>query len=250
MPDNPHLGHRKRLKARAAAQGFASLAPHEQVELLLCYAIPQGNVNPLAHRLIERFGSLAGICRAPREELLAVEGIGEHTASLLTLVPELARAYLLAEAAPVECCDSADKLEDLLIRHAIGMTEEVVFLLLLGGKMELLAMEELHHGSFNSVAVSARAIAERAIRLNAAGVVLAHNHPGGIAVPSGDDLHTTQQLAAALDMLGIPLVEHFIIAGSRALPMLMHTNCRGRLAAFEAFDARQFYSHQAAEEVR
>ena len=76
MADNPHLGHRRRLKARAAAQGFAGLAPHEQVELLLCYAIPQGNVNPLAHRLIDRFGSLAGICTAPREDLLAIDGIG------------------------------------------------------------------------------------------------------------------------------------------------------------------------------
>lgn len=250
MADNPHLGHRKRLKARAEAQGFASLAPHEQVELLLCYAIPQGNVNPLAHRLIDRFGSLPGICRASWEELMEIDGIGAHTALFLSLVPGLVQAYLMAEAAPVVCYDSAAKLEDLLIRHYTGVTEESVTLLLFGGKMDLLALEDLHHGSVSSVTVSARAIVERAIKLNAACVVLAHNHPGGLAVPSGDDLYTTQQLAAALEMIGIPLVEHFVIAGGRAVPLLMRDNCRGRLSALEPFDAQRFYSHEAVEETR
>ena len=248
MADNPHRGHRQRLKARAQTQGFASLEPHEQIELLLCYAIPQGNVNPLAHRLLDRFGSLPGICQASRQELLEVAQVGEHTASLLRLIPELVRAYLVAEAAPVERYDTVDKIEDLLIRHYVGMTEESVSLLLFGGKLELLAFEELHRGSFNSVSVSLRAIIERAINRKAACVVLAHNHPGGLAIPSGDDLHTTHQLDSALTLAELPLLEHFIIAGSRATPLLRRENLHGRLAALESYDARRFYAPDTAEE--
>ena len=249
MADNPHLGHRKRLKTRAAAHGFASLAPHEHVELLLCYAIPQGNVNPLAHRLIDRFGSLAGICRAPREELLAVEGVGAHTAALLGLIPELVQVYLKDEAAPVARYDTADKLADLLVRHYTGAAEESVCLLLFGGKMDLLAMEELCRGSVSAVPLSVRTIIERAVRADAVCVVLAHNHPGGLALPSSDDLCATQQLAAALDLVGIPLLEHFVVAGSRAAPILMRENLGGRLSALEPFSAPRFYHNDAPEET-
>ena len=248
MADNPHLGHRKRLKARVQDCGFSSLSPHEQVELLLCYAIPQGNVNPLAHRLLDRFGSLARICQASPEELCAVDGIGAHTASLLTLIPELVRAYLKADAEPVKCYDTADKLADLLVRHDAAMTDERVLLLLLDGKMGLLSMEELSCGSISSVTVSIRTIIERAIAHKAVCVVLAHNHPGGLAIPSGDDIHTTHQVAAALELTGIPLLEHFVVAGGRAVPLLMRDNLHGRLTAFAACTPQQFYSLNAAEE--
>lgn len=248
MAANPHLGHRKRLKTRAQAHGFASLEPHEQVELLLCFAIPQVNVNPLAHQLIDRFGSLAGICRASREELLAIDGIGEHTAALLTLIPGLVQAYLDAEAAPVACYDSTHKLEDLLVRHYISVPYESVTLLLFGGKMNLLACEELHRGSVSSVAVSVRTIIERAVRLNAACVVLAHNHPGGLAIPSGEDLFTTKQIASALELAGIPLLEHFVVAGSRATPLLMRENLAGRSLTAAQIDPQTFYLNNTREE--
>lgn len=248
MADNPHLGHRQRLKARAAAHGFASLASHEQVELLLCYAIPQGNVNPLAHTLINRFGSLAGICTASRQELLEIDGIGEHTATLLALVPGLVKAFLEAEAPTVKRFTSLGQLEDLLIRHYVGETAETVCLLLFDGRMELLCMEELYRGSVSAVTASVRSIAERVIRYNAAGVVLAHNHPGGLAVPSGEDLCSTRQLITSLNLLGISLIEHILVAGNRAIPLLMHDNCHGRLTEFANFDAKRFYANSDAEE--
>ncbi|MBR7184961.1 MAG: hypothetical protein IKD37_05060 [Clostridia bacterium] len=247
MSENPHIGHRQRLKNRALTYGLSSLEPHEQIELLLCYAIPQGDLNLLAHELIRRFGSIAGICDADSEALMAVPGIGAHTASLLKLIPELAKAYLMAEAEPVKCYDTADKIKELLIRHYIGIDYESVTLLLFGGKMNLLAFEELHRGSISSAVVSVRTLIERTIAAKANCAVLAHNHPGGIAIPSGDDLSTTRQLAAALDMAGIPLLEHFIIAGNRATPILMQENHHDRMAALPAFDARSFYASPKTE---
>ena len=88
---NVHAGHRQRLKEQFLRDGLEHMEPHVVLELLLFYAIPQGNVNPLAHRLLERFGNLYGVCNAPFEELLAVEGVGHNTAVLLQMMLPLCR---------------------------------------------------------------------------------------------------------------------------------------------------------------
>ena len=95
MPEkNIHAGHRKRAKAEFLARGLEGLPDHRVLELLLFYAIPQGDVNPLAHRLLEHFGSLSGVFNATHEQLTAVKGIGENTATLIRLVTAVGGRYL------------------------------------------------------------------------------------------------------------------------------------------------------------
>ena len=95
MENNLHANHRSRLRRRFQKEGLAHFEPHQMLELLLCYAIPRRDVNPLAHRLIDRFGSLSGVFEAEYEELLRCPGVGENTATLLRMIAPLCRAYMM-----------------------------------------------------------------------------------------------------------------------------------------------------------
>ena len=93
--ENPHAGHRQRKKEQFRRHGLDAFAPHEALELLLYYAIPRVDTNGMAHALLRRFGSLDGVFRAPVEELMQVEGIGENAALLIRLVPQLYQRSLI-----------------------------------------------------------------------------------------------------------------------------------------------------------
>lgn len=248
MPDNPHRRHRARMKARFLAQGLDSFAPHEQIELLLFYAIPQGDVNALAHTLLSRFGSLAGICAAKQEELMAVPGIGEHAALLFALIPQLTRAYLESSVKPVEQYRDVTQIGELLVRRYLGVEREEVYLLLFDAGMHLLSCSPVSAGTVTLVNLQPRMLLEPAYALRAACAVLAHNHPGGIAVPSRDDLCLNDEIAESLSRAGVPLLEHIIVAGTRYTPMMMKKNLSAGNPAFSQA-VTEFYSGLTAADI-
>ncbi len=220
--NNPHEGHRKRLRERYDRSGMDDFAPHEVLELLLTYAIPQVDVNPRAHALIERFGSVAGVMDATEKELCEVDGIGHETARFLKILPDAFRHYELARCDTKEPFDTVAKLGDYLRAMYTGVTVEQVYILLLNNKLQKIDCIHLSDGSVNCSAVTVRCIAEHALRKNAAAVVLAHNHPCGLAIPSGADLEVTQNVESALETLGIPLLEHMVITENSYAPILRH----------------------------
>ncbi|MBR7181682.1 MAG: DNA repair protein RadC [Clostridia bacterium] len=210
-----HTGHRDRMRARFRATKGAGMQDYELLELLLFYAIPRCDTNDLAHRLIEEFGSLEAVLETDEAALARVEGIGEKAATFLTVLGELACRYVKVKLLPdadKDCFDSPEKLVSFIRPQFIGVTVERLLVLLFDNSMHLLDCFVAAEGVVSGVTVSARKITERAYRKNAAAVVLAHNHPGGIAVPSGNDLTLTRQLDEALRLLEIPLLEHFILA--------------------------------------
>lgn len=224
---NPHAGHREKLKNRFLLGDFDRFEDHTALELLLFYALPQRDTNPLAHRLISRFGSLRGVLDAPVEELCQMDGISLHTATLLKLIPALCRRYRIAEVqSEDEVYDSVSKLGQYVTSLYIGATAETVYLLLLDNRFRLLDTVRLHEGSVNSVQISSRRIVETAMSRRAAMVVLAHNHPGGIPVPSTEDLSTTEVISSALSMMDIRFLEHIVVAGEQFAPVML----RGRTA--------------------
>ena len=167
-----HDGHRKRLTARFLTEGLEGFEPHQVLELLLFYSIPRQDTNELAHRLIERFGSLSAVFDAPYEQLLEVEGVGEKTASLLKLMPDMARVYYAARQDGAYIRSNKDA-QELLLPRLMGRREELVYVLLLDAKGKCLAVELVHEGSVNASEVNLRKIAALAIRANAAGLILA-----------------------------------------------------------------------------
>ncbi len=216
--DNIHKKHRERMKTRFLAEGMDNLPPHNAMELLLFYAIPQGDVNALAHRIIEQFGSFSAAIDAPYEQLLEVDGVGPHTALLLKLLPAAARYYAADKCRDI-CLDSADKAIRYFSDLYLGVGEEQVYLVCLDGKCRVLSSTLLHRGSVNTVEVSLRKLVQTALRSNAAGVMIAHNHPGGVALPSQEDLSSTARIAAVTAPLGVELVDHIIVSDNDAISL-------------------------------
>lgn len=215
---SPHAGHRARMRQRLKKTTAAPFADHELLEMLLYHTNARGDTNETAHALIEAFGSIEGILDADPARLEAVWGIGESSSVLLTLVGELAHRYTAqkfsAQQNAAGVLDTAEKVASFLAPRFIGATKELVFALLLDNAMRPLDLFPVGDGTVTNVAVSVRSIAERAYTKHAAAVILAHNHPGGLATPSGDDIKATHHIKEALSLLEIPLVEHFIFSNS------------------------------------
>ena len=207
-----HKGHRERLKARFLETGLDSFTDVQALELLLFYAIPQKDTNPIAHALLNRFGSLSQVLDAPVEALKKVPGISDHTATLLRLTTELGRFYQVDCAQRTEVLTSLDACGRYLVPRFFGRKVETVFLLCLDAKCKVLCCREIGEGSVNAASISVRKVVEAALSANATTVVLAHNHPSGVALPSADDVQTTRRIAAALSAVEVKLIDHIVVA--------------------------------------
>ena len=207
-----HNGHRERLKARFLEEGLDNFTDIQALELLLFYAIPQKDTNPIAHALLDHFGSLSRVLEADVEELKKVPGISDHSATLLALVTELGRYYQVDCAQRVEVLTTLDACGAYLVPRFFGRSNETVFLLCLDAKCKVLCCKEIGEGSVNSTSISIRKVVETALSANATTVVLAHNHPSGVALPSSEDVQPTRRVAAALSAVEVHLADHIVVA--------------------------------------
>ena len=207
-----HDGHRQRLKERFRAEGLVHFEEHQVLELLLVYCIHRQDTTPSAHALLERFGSLSQVLEAPAEELEKVPGIGSNAATFLALTTAVGRYYLVNRSMQTVILSTIEQCGQYLVPFFYGRRNETVYLLCLDAKCKVLCCKEVGEGSVNSAGVPIRKIVETALGANATTVVLAHNHPSGLAIPSGDDISTTRRVAAALDVVEIGLADHIIVA--------------------------------------
>ena len=208
-----HDGHREKMRRRFLSGGLEQFADHEALELLLYYAIPRRDTNPIAHALIDRYGSLSAVLAAPVEDLQKVEGIGESAAILLKLVPRLCAKARLADADRQELIlNTASRAGAYLLERFYGEQNEVIYQLCLDRKGKLLACKKLGEGSIASAALDVRKLVENAMLHSASSVVLAHNHPSGIASPSHEDYAATDRARNALETIGVALADHIIVA--------------------------------------
>lgn len=223
-----HSGHRDRMRERVAASGASSLADHELLEMLLYYVQPRRDTNETAHMLIEECGSLPSMLEADRERLCRVPYIKENGALYLQLLGELARRYAVSKfqpdgISPDEVYDSMEKLATVLYPRFLGQTKELLVAVLFDARMRLSDIFTVAEGTLNSVSLTARTVTQRAYARNAAFCVLAHNHPGGIATPSQEDVRLTRDMEAALELVGVPLIEHLVFTDRAYFPIV--ANC-------------------------
>lgn len=217
-PKNPHAGHRQRLRERYHKSGLDGFAEHEVLELLLFYGIPYQDTNPIAHRLLDRFGSLAGVLDAPVEELVKVSGIGENTAFLLKLLPDVYRRYLRSSQTQRRFSGPQDAIP-YLSSLFVGQQHEYVGLLLLDSRGRLLFCDVIDEGTAITANIYIKRIVQKAVQYDAVYAYLAHNHPSGDLLPSRQDMEATQEVAAALKSVEVQLVDHIIFAGRDYLSM-------------------------------
>ncbi len=207
-----HDGHRQRLKERFVKEGLDNFQPNQVLELVLFYCIPRRDTNEIAHHLLKRFGSLSGVVEATVDELEKVPGMGENAAIFLSLLSAFSRYYQVNRASNEEKFTTIKNCGKYMMAKFSGKRNETVFLLCLDAKGKMICCREVGEGSVNSASVPIRRIVEIALGVNASSVVLAHNHPSGVAIPSADDVHTTKRLAQALQAGDILLADHLVVA--------------------------------------
>lgn len=207
-----HSGHRERLRSRFLKEGLDNFEEVNALELLLFYCIPRKDTNELAHALLDHFGSFHQVLDATPEELMTVPGIGEGTATFLPLIASACRYYRVNQANNISALDTIEKCGDYLVNYFHGRKNETIMLLCLDAKCKRIVCREIGEGSVNSASISARRVAEIALSVNATSVILAHNHPSGIALPSTDDVNTTKLIAKSLRAVDIVLTDHIIVA--------------------------------------
>jgi DNA repair protein RadC len=211
--NQPHyIGHRSRLKERLKRDSRA-LADYEILELLLGYANPRRDVKPLAKALLARFGTLRGVYQAREDELAAVEGFGEGLLAFLALWREFLARLGEQDAAERVLVDDPKVVADLARERLANLTTEEFWVLLLDGANRVLGWERLSQGTVDQTPVYPREILALALKKQAAGVVMVHNHPGGNPKPSGVDQEITRQVALAAKGLGVKVLDHVIVAG-------------------------------------
>lgn len=215
-----HGGHRERLRKRLESEGLESFAPHEVLELILFYSIPRTDTNPIAHRLLERFGSLSAVLEAPVSELVKVEGVGANSAALLSMIPQLTKRYMTDKNNRGTVLDSVQKLGEFIMPYYIGSNVEKFYLICLDKKCKLLNCALMAEGSFDNVTVDMRLVCKTALDCSATSVVLSHNHAQGFALPSANDILVTEQVVAALKLISVDVVDHIIVAGDDYISLL------------------------------
>ena len=207
-----HEGHRQRVKNRFRRDGLDNFDEIHVLELLLYYCVPRKDTNPLAHRLLTHFGSLSQVLEASAEELEKVEGVGENISTFLSLTTAVGRYYLVNRSTQSAFLQNTDQCGEYLLPYFYGRRNETVFILCLDAKCKVICCKEVGEGSVNSAAIPVRRIVEMALGANATSVILSHNHPSGLALPSADDLQTTRRIAKALYAVEITLADHIIVA--------------------------------------
>lgn len=207
-----HHGHRDRMKQEFLQGGLTHFSEPRALELLLFFSRFQGDVNPLAHQLLSTFGSLSGVLDAAPEDLAKVPGVGENTVVLLKLIPAIAARYLASRSSGEVIASDSASLHELFLPCFFGARNELSFLACFDNKLKLLGLKKISEGSPSANEISVRKISTEALALNATVVVLAHNHPNGLATPSDEDIFTTRYIQDALRPLGIILYDHVILA--------------------------------------
>ena len=221
---NVHDGHRDRMRERFEKTGFNGMQEHEILEMLLYYSVPRRDTNTLAHDLINRFLTLSGVFEASEEELLSVKGVTKSTASLLKMMIPLFHEYSKSSNKATRLKDS-EATSKFLRNYYTGVMNEHVMAICIDSSCKVISFETVCEGDSCSCLLNVRKLIEIALKNPlTAGVILAHNHPNGVALPSREDIDSTVELIKMLANVNVKLVDHFIIARDEFTSMATSAN--------------------------
>ena len=211
-PRNVHEGHRERLRQRFLSEGLENFQDHNVLELLLFYSVPLKDTNEEAHNLIDTFGSLSGVFDASFEELCSVKGIGERSATLIKMMPELFKKYEVDKINNDEAIlDSSKRVAEYVAPYFKGVTKERMYVLCLDSNCRVLNFTQVSEGSVNTAPLNTRKIMEIALNCNASSLILVHNHPSGVVAPSRNDIDATIGMVNLMQKVSLRVSDHIII---------------------------------------
>ena len=244
-----HEGHRERVKQRVASEGIEAFAPHEILEYLLFYCIPRRDVNPLAHQLIDAFGSMSAALEADADDLAAIPGMTRNAAILLSSIPQINRAMAREALRERPKLESWRDAADYALNFYLGRRYETFALLCLDAKKRVTACPVLSEGTLEESPVYPRRIAETALRNKAKYIILVHNHPSGTLRFSLADAIATAAIIDALMPIEIGVIDHLLIADHSALSMA-HEHILENLSAIIAGGGGHADTVETVEEAR
>ncbi len=215
-----HDGHRKRMKDRFLQDGgFDYFAQHEILELLLYSTNARRDTNPIAHDLISEFGNIANVMDADPEELKKIDGVGESSAFLLSMIPHLCRAYNQVKWSRNITLGTTDLAGQYAINLFIGKALEEFHIICVDSNKRVFYQGRLAKGTINEVPAYPRVVVEEVLKRKAQYVIFAHNHPNGSPLPSEGDKMATEQLVAALKAINVHVIDHIIVSGNQYYSM-------------------------------
>ncbi|MBR4080841.1 MAG: DNA repair protein RadC [Clostridia bacterium] len=216
-----HDGHRKRMRERFRLNGLEGFAPHEVLELLLFYGRARGDVNTIAHALLDTFGTLQGVLEATPAQLMSVPGVGEETATLISLMIPMFRRYSVCAAEAKKNLRCRQDAMDYAMALMAGWRVERLYVVCLDADCRVIGQRMISEGTHNEVQAYPRLVVETALNYNAHSVLLCHNHPGGSTTPSAADIDTTRLLQRLLHHMGVALQDHIIVSGGECRSMVL-----------------------------
>ena len=215
-----HDGHRERMRNKYFRMGLDAFEPHEALEMLLFFSRRQGNTNPLAHELIDHFGSVSAVLSAPPEELMKVKGVGENTAMLISMILPMYRMCMIDKNPRPQAFTNVSDCGKYLQAYFNDKTEEEFVMMIFDNGMHLTSFEIISHGVINSAPVTQRKILEAVVKSNAASALISHNHPGGNSLPSRPDAHTIIAIRNLLKGFSVELLDHIVVGADDYVSMI------------------------------
>lgn len=231
MAENLHAGHRKRMKREALEQDFPESMPsHKILEMLLFYGIPRKDTNPIAHALLENFGTLRGVIEADPSDLFAVSGMTENAVTLIKLIMPIARRYEAeAKIGTSKRFVSIDDIGNFLVKKHMGYGVETFAVTAFKENGEIISCDILSKGDMTSVPIATKSLVQHVLKSKAPCVIISHNHTHGNAMPSRDDLELTMSLNNVLANIGVRLLDHIIIADNDFVSIAQSDNYKSAL---------------------
>lgn len=226
MPDdrkenkNIHRNHRQKVRERYYASGFKGVASHNILEMLLFFGIPYKDTNPIAHELIDKFGSLSAVLEADVADLKQVKGMTENAACLISMILPIYQRYkqdLITRRPNFNSID--ETVEYLRSLYIDNNNIERIFVLCFDADDTLLTYRMVGEGDVSSARFDFRKFASAVLETNASTVIVSHNHPHGIAVPSFEDEQVTIRMASILNAFGVRFSDHIIVADKNYFSM-------------------------------
>ena len=206
-----HQGHRERVRQRAINEGLSEFQDHELLEYLLFSGIPRKDVNELAHRLINEFGSFAAVLDASYDDLKTVKDMTENAALLLSSLPFIFTRYQLIKSNKKEVLNTRKDIVSYAKTRISFQNTESFLLICLNVKKQIIK-SKLYDGGANEIIVPIKDLVSEAVKCGAVYVATAHNHPSGDCAPSVDDFTFFTKLKTALEILGIRYVDNLIVS--------------------------------------
>lgn len=213
--NNIHKNHRKRVREKFVQYGFQTFSEHEVLEMILFYSISRKDTNVIAHKLIERFGTLQAVLDAEYNDLIEVEGISDVSASLIMIYRELYKYVRTKSVKQDSDLSTVYKICDFCCQYFSHHVEESLILITLGENRMLKCVDVISNGCESETAFYPRKIMKAIVKNRATDVVIAHNHPKGLPDPSSNDTLITQKLKKMLSDIGVNIVDHIVCSGER-----------------------------------